>query len=67
MLLNCILYNGLNDKSHVNVYITTMGKKPMERGIYVSIDGRLENADHTEDNLKIWTEYEIYLIGGLKL
>ena len=39
----------------------------MERGIYVSIDGRLENADQTEDNLEIWTEYEIHLIEGLKI
>ena len=38
----------------------------MERGIYVSIDGRLDNADQTEDT-KIWTEYEIHLTGGWKI
>lgn len=42
--------NGLSGKLHVDVCLTTMGKKSMERGIYVSIDGRLDNADQTEDH-----------------
>lgn len=39
----------------------------MKRRIYVFINGRLNNADQTENNEKIWTEFKRHLIRILKI